>query len=354
MITLRNNTKSTSKVGYIVALDPRDSGAFVYVTANATKAVGVITESVAYRKPCKIATLGDTANVFVVGNVVKGDIIRTVKTNDRVSFGACTIVRTGDAPYLRVGEALNSGSGLISVVIDFQYAGSDTGVGYVPYTGATDDVDIGGYDISAGSGSFGSATDYVDIDDSGNMYFLGDATVWDDLRIVPSIFDVPGGTDPDVNDYQPAGSGTTFKVYAFAKGDSGYFTIQLPHSYKEGTSLYPHVHWTPGARGVAESGNVVQWRLDYSFADIDGTFPASTTVPLPDTCDGTDHKHQMTPMGTISGVGLGISSQMFGRIYRWNDASDTWVGTLTNLPIFLEFDIHFEIDSVGSKTIHVK
>ena len=125
MITLRNNTKSTSKVGYIVALDPRDSGAFVYVTANATKAVGVITESVAYRKPCKIATLGDTANVFVVGNVVKGDIIRTVKTNDRVSFGACAIVRTGDAPYVRIGEALAPGRGLIPCVLDFTYLQSD-------------------------------------------------------------------------------------------------------------------------------------------------------------------------------------------------------------------------------------
>jgi len=41
---------------------------------------------------------------------------------------------------------------------------------------------------------------------------------------------------------------------------------------------------------------------------------------------------------------------MWGRIYRWNDVSDTWVGTGANLPIFIEFDIHFEMDTVGSHT----
>jgi hypothetical protein len=121
MITLRNNTQSTSKVGYVVALDPRDNGAFVYVTTNATKAVGVVIESVDYRKPCKIATLGDTAKVFVAGNVVKGNIIRTVKSNDRVSLGACAIAKSGDAPYLKIGEALNSGNGLINCTLDFSY-----------------------------------------------------------------------------------------------------------------------------------------------------------------------------------------------------------------------------------------
>lgn len=198
--------------------------------------------------------------------------------------------------------------------------------------------------------AFGTYPNYAEFDEDGNFILHGAATVWDDIRIIPNVFDVPGGTDPDIISYQPAGSGTIFKVYAFAKGDEGFFTIQLPHSYKAGSTLKPHVHWTPGTRGVAENGHVVQWRLDYSFAAIDGTFPASQTIPLPDTCDGVDHKHLMTAEGSISGVGLSSSSQMWGRIYRWNDASDTWVGTGSNLPIFIEFDVHFEQDRMGTDT----
>ena len=179
-------------------------------------------------------------------------------------------------------------------------------------------------------------------------------TVWDDMRVVPNVFDVPGGTDPDVISYQPGGSGPTFKVYAFAKGDEGFFTIQLPHSYKEGTDLRAHVHWTPGPRGNEENGNTVQWRLDYSFSPINGNFPAASTAAMADACDGVDHRHQMTAQATISGAGLTMSSQMWGRVYRWNDASDTWVGTGNNLPIFIEFDMHYQIDTIGSRTYSTK
>ena len=125
-VILKNNTGSVAKVGYIVTLDPRDSGSFVYVSSGATKALGVITEASDYRKPCKIATLGETAKVFVAGNVVKGNILRTVKANDRASLGSCVIAKDGDAPYLKVGEALDSGSGLISVVLDFSYLQSSS------------------------------------------------------------------------------------------------------------------------------------------------------------------------------------------------------------------------------------
>lgn len=200
------------------------------------------------------------------------------------------------------------------------------------------------------NGYFGSLLHHTTFEPDGTMVMTGDATVWEDIRIVPNIFDVPGLTDPDIINYQPAGSGAKFKVYAFAKGDEGYFTIQMPHSYKVGSTMYAHVHWTPGPRGNEENGNVVQWRLDYSFAAIDGNFIASQTLDLSDACDGTDHKHQMSPSVAISGVGLGISSQLFGRIYRYNHVSDTWVGTGANLPIFIEFDIHFELDTIGSRT----
>jgi hypothetical protein len=424
MITLTNNTKSNSIVGKLVSLDGTNPNAFVYAIPNSTKAIGVVAESVGYRQKCKIATIGDKAKVLVQGNMLKDDIIRAAKSGDNVSLGTCKIAKAGDAPYLKIGTALSSGSGLIDTVLELTFSGSDSGIGYVPYVGATDDVDLGEHVITAGGshvvltddftypaeealsqwwmdgvGGFmasrdwetfdyldtffegddlyfgvysnaeshfyglleardtfraGGATDYVEIDGDGEMTFNGDATVWDDIRIIPNVFDVPGGTDPDIIDYQPAGSGTTFKVYAFVKGDQGFFTVQLPHDYKEGSTMKAHVHWTPGPRGVAENGKVVQWRLDYSFAAIGSNFPASSTVALSDACDGTNHKHQMTDEADISGVGLTISSQMWGRLYRWNDASDTWAGTGANLPIFIEFDLHYEKDSCGSKTPAIK
>ena len=125
-IRLKNTTSSVSKIGYLVSINPTDPNSFVYTVPNSTKAIGVITEAVPYRQFCTIATMGEKAGVYVTGNVNKGDIIRSTKSGDRVSLGACTIAKTGDSPYLKIGEALNSGSGLINVVLDLTYQGIAT------------------------------------------------------------------------------------------------------------------------------------------------------------------------------------------------------------------------------------
>jgi len=135
MISLKNNTKSNSKPGYAVIVDPRDSHAFLYAVPGSSKVIGVVMESVSYRGMCKIATLGDKAKVYVSGNVVKGDILRLSKTTDRASLGASVIAKTGDVPYVRIGEALNAGRGLISCVLDLSYISSlndSLGSGAIP------------------------------------------------------------------------------------------------------------------------------------------------------------------------------------------------------------------------------
>ena len=143
MIRLKNNTKGVSKIGHCVQLDPRDPNAFVYASANATKVVGVVMESIPYRKLCKIATIGDRAKVYVSGNVIKGNILRTVKSGDRASLGTGMVAKSSDAPYFKIGEALTSGRGLISVVIDFVYIITEDLSVYIPYIGAINNVDLG-------------------------------------------------------------------------------------------------------------------------------------------------------------------------------------------------------------------
>lgn len=348
---LINNTKGVSKLGYLVKVDPKDPLSFVYATASDTSVLGVVGQEVAYKGSCEIITSG-TAMVFVSGNVVRGSVIRSRKSTDNISNGQASVVRSDDYPYLQVGIAIENGRGLVKATLNFVYY-----QGPPPTTIDWDNVTdtpttLSGYgvtDVTANTMTIGTGGNTVQIDADGEMSLTGTATVWDDIRIIPNVFDVPGGTDPNVIGYQPGGSGATFKVYAFAKGDEGFFTLQLPHGYKVGSDLKAHVHWTPGPRGVAENGNTVQWRLDYSFASIGSNFPASSTLALPGVCDGVNHKHRITAEATISGVGLGISAQMWGRIYRWNNASDTWAGTGNNLPIFIEFDIHYEIDTMGSK-----
>jgi hypothetical protein len=172
--------------------------------------------------------------------------------------------------------------------------------------------------------------------------------VWDDLRIVPGAFDFAGVSDPSLQNWQPGGAGSTFKVYKFKSGDEVFFTCQVPHTYKEGTDIEVHVHWTPADRGNEENGNTVAWKLDYSWANINAVFSSSSTANMTDTCTGTDDYHEITTSATITGTSKTISSMLVCRLYR--DAGDTWAGvTAAQSPALLEFDIHFQINTIGSR-----
>lgn len=124
MLELVNKTGSTSKIGYAVVLDVNDNQSFVYAPHGSTRIIGVVTESVPYRAKCKIATQGEKARVYVSANVVKDNIIRLSKATDRISFGASTVAKTGDEPYLRIGTALTSGKGLVDCILELVYAAS--------------------------------------------------------------------------------------------------------------------------------------------------------------------------------------------------------------------------------------
>lgn len=183
---------------------------------------------------------------------------------------------------------------------------------------------------------------------------IGD--VWDDLLINSGVFEFAGVGDPTLSNWQPGGAGTTFKVYKFQKNDEVFFSCQFPHTYKEGSDIYPHLHWTPADRGVAENGNLVGWKLDYTWCNIDGTFVSSGTIDLQDACDGTNHKHQVAIGAAITGTGKKISSMVMCRLYREDTgADDTWVGTIAaESPAILQFDFHHLIDADGSRQEWVK
>jgi len=99
------------------------------------------------------------------------------------------------------------------------------------------------------------------------------------------------------------------------------FTVQLPHNWKQGTTIYPHIHWIPRANGT---GNV-QWNLDYTWVDIDGTFSATTTISGIATGPFTKDNHLLTNIGTgLVGTDKSYSSVLICRIWR-----DSSIGTDT-------------------------
>lgn len=202
----------------------------------------------------------------------------------------------------------------------------------------------------------GGTTNYTHIDSGGRLLLGGTAQTWEDIRIVPGAFQFPGVADPTLQSWQPGGAGATYKVYKFLINDEVHFTCQIPHNYKEGSDLKPHLHWTPCDRGNEENGNTVGWKIDYSWANTDAAFVSSATIDLSDACSGIDDQHELTDSGTITGTNKTISSVLQIRLYRSDTgADDIWVGATAALsPAILEFDLHYEVDSLGSDLELVK
>jgi hypothetical protein len=124
--------------------------------------------------------------------------------------------------------------------------------------------------------------------------------------------------------------------------------VHMPHTWKEGSTLYPHIHWSPTSTG---GGNVL-WRFSYSVADATtGVFPAFTDVDVLAAAGTVSAKQLNTGFGTIV-----MTGQKIGRGVKWTlariggDGTDTY-GADAKL---LELDFHYEIDSVGSGALWEK
>lgn len=190
----------------------------------------------------------------------------------------------------------------------------------------------------------GTTANYSEFEADGTLKFNGTATVWDDLRTPVQNLIVPATKNPAWGAFN-GGQALFFDATTVAGNqEEVYFSLQMPHSWKEGsTSLVPHVHVS--STGVS-NGDQVRWGLVYSWANIHSIFAAPTTVFAMQTAMGADDYHLQATFPAISGAGKTISSILMCKLYR-NGAST--LDTMAGDAILLEFDMHYEIDTVGSR-----
>ena len=203
-------------------------------------------------------------------------------------------------------------------------------------------------DASADALYLGGTTNGVKIDKGGELTLIGTATRWDDLRVEPVVRGT-GAKNPSfavwlngvyLYDFDDATAGSEKEVW---------FSVQMPHSWKEGSTVEPHVHWTNKTAGTA--GQVIRWGIEYTKAPIGGTFGATTTIYGTTIVGGGDitvaNEHLLTDFAGVDMTGDTLSTVIACRLFRnSSNAADTYTGTAGLLYI----DWHYEIDSMGSKT----
>lgn len=206
------------------------------------------------------------------------------------------------------------------------------------------------YDFFDGVARFGNVTgSFAKFEEDGTIYFTGSATVWDDLRVPVSSIARLGFSDPDWEEFKTSVTGSV-GVYALAFGktvvEEVFFSCQIPHSWKIGSNLNPHIHWSPSDTDTGD----VMWVLEYTISEIGGIFGDTEIISVVDAGDGVAHKHQYADLGDIDMSAYtsasDVSIMLMCRLYRNGIAPQD---TYDNDAFLLEIDFHFQIDMLGSR-----
>ena len=136
-----------------------------------------------------------------------------------------------------------------------------------------------------------------------------------------------------------------------------YFSPQMPHKWKLGTVIYPHLHWWQ------TTTNQPNWLLQYRWQKNDG-LKTTTWTYLPLDAEiftwstGTLNQISYNATGITPPSGYSISDIIQFRLLR--DVADTsgeWGSTAETSPVSADavsFDYHYEIDSLGSRDEYTK
>jgi len=189
----------------------------------------------------------------------------------------------------------------------------------------------------ANKAKFGTEGNHSEFEDDGTMKFSGDATVWEDLRFPATQLRVNPVTNVPDFDYANLG-------FLFPQNDDSeiiYAIAQMPHAWKQGSAIKPHIHF------IQESASEPVFKIEYRM-EPDASFTPSTSngfaVSYP---GGSAVIHQIATFPEIDMSGYPISSVIDFKIYRDDNV-------VTGDVLFKEFDIHYQIDTVGSRSEYTK
>jgi hypothetical protein len=131
--------------------------------------------------------------------------------------------------------------------------------------------------------------------------------------------------------------------------EEAYFIVGLPHGYVEGSSISFHVHYVHTWDTVGEE---VRWGLEYTWANLDADFPASSTIYALGVSTNNDADwHRLATFPNISGTGKKVGGVLACRLFRnSSDGLDTYAYDVELLGI----DLVCQVDAIGSTGKYVK
>ena len=204
------------------------------------------------------------------------------------------------------------------------------------------------WDDTAKTLRIGDATDNLTVEADGTIVFNGTATVWNDVNIGAGTLSGPPGLQPGiVNFVDENGADTGIATFGLAVGEGLSGSLEIPHSYKEGSDIFFHVHW----QGIAAPTGTdnVKFQLTYTVGQFETTLNAATVITL-ETAFDTQYESKRSDFAAITGINFDMGNQFLFTLERVVADGDAYGGEA----LLGTIGVHFEEDTVGSRQIATK
>ena len=147
--------------------------------------------------------------------------------------------------------------------------------------------------------------------------------------------------------------GVSFDANARYTNEQLSYIVQLPHSWKEGTSLYPHIHW------IQSQAAFPNWLMSYRVYN-NNEAPGTWTNAIIDSSEFTWSSGDLAQISSFPAITMtGKTMSCLIDIKLWRDTANTstelaGADPVATAVLLKELDIHYEIDSFGSATEYTK
>jgi hypothetical protein len=163
-------------------------------------------------------------------------------------------------------------------------------------------------------------------------------TTWNDIT-VSALTLSSGVAAPESRVYTNGSStGAGIRQFNYDSGDSSFGQIQIPHSHKRNSAIYPHIHWSSIDDRSATN---LTFKLDCIYGAIHGDITNTYSETI--TISGTNaFRHVLSSFPSFGTNILAESSIVGFEITCVND------GGADNKVFIHDIDFHFESEKLGT------
>lgn len=170
-----------------------------------------------------------------------------------------------------------------------------------------------------------------------------DAVVWDDVNASAAVLALAASGNPGKVEFKAStGADTGITTYGIALSEKLSGSFEIPHKYKEASTLYPHVHFQ--IIDAPTGTDKVKLKLTYNFIR-GGVALAVPSVVYMEADVTTQYALYTSEFTAISGSGIQMGDQFLFTIERVAASADEFAGEV----LLATFGLHYQIDTLGSK-----